>query len=256
VKRFKKIIMRRIKNIFIVVGLLFASAIYAQNQSGIITYKGEVNQKFVDSFLTAYEQEKRPMAVKQRVVNAMRNAKPEEFMLHFKNDESYYYNKPDLEQEGSNMGSRAGLTPYYTNSATDTIIEMTRSLGKIALKPLSWEITGKTKKIGNYTCRQAKTTEKHYSRQGNYYYKEVVAWFTPEIPISFGPKYYKGLPGLILQIEDKEYTLTAIKINLNPSEDVEIKRLKKNDKVITQEESNNRMKEMESDRKKSMSNNR
>ena len=236
--------------------ILISLNLQAQDQSGIITYKGVVNEKFVDSFLTAYEQEERPMAVKQRVVDAMRNAKPEEFILNFKNDESYYYNKPDLGQEGSNMGSRAGVTPYYTNNATDTIIEMTRSLGKIALQPLNWEITNKTKKIGNYTCRQAKTTEKHYSRQGHYYYKDVVAWFTPEIPISFGPKYYKGLPGLILQIEDKEYTLTAIKINLNPSEDVKIKRLEKNDKVITQEESFNRIKEMQGDRKKSMSNNR
>lgn len=120
----------------------------AQNQTGIITYKGVINEKFVDSFLTAYEQKERPMALKQRVVNAMRNAKPEEFILNFKNTESYYYNKPDLEQDGSNMGSRAGLTPYYTNTATDTIIEMTRSLGNIALKPIEWEITNKTKKMG------------------------------------------------------------------------------------------------------------
>lgn len=248
--------MRRIKYIFIAVGLLFVSTIYAQNQSGIITYKSEVNEKFVDSFLTAYEQKKVPMAVKQTLVNAMRNAKPEEFKLNFKNDESYYYNIPDLKQEGVYVGSRAGVTPYYTSNSTDTIIEMSRALGNIALQPIEWEITNKTKKIGNYTCRQAKTTEKHYSRQGNYYYKNVVAWFTPEIPISFGPKYYKGLPGLILQIEDKEYTLTAIKINLNPSEDIKIKRLEKNDKVITQEESFNRIKEMEDDRKKNVSNNR
>lgn len=236
--------------------ILFSLNLQAQNQTGIITYKGVVNEKFVDSFLTAYEQEKAPMAVKQRVVDAFRNAEPEEFILNFKNEESYYYNKPNLEQEGYNMGSRAGLTPYYTHNATDTIIEMTRSLGNIALKPIDWEITNKTKKIGNYTCRQAKTKEKLYSRQGHYYFKDVIAWFTPEIPLSFGPKYYNGLPGLILQIEDKEYTLTATKINLNPTEDIKIKRLEKNDKVITQEESFNRIKEMESDRKKSMSNNR
>ncbi len=235
---------------------VFSLNLQAQNQSGVITYKGEVNQKFVDSFITAYEQKNVPMAVKQRLIDAMRNAKPEEFKLNFKNDESYYYNVPSLEQDGLYVGSRAGVTPYYTSNSTDTIIEMSRALGNIALQPIEWEITNKTKKIGNYTCRQAKTTEKHYSRQGNYYYKNVVAWFTPEIPISFGPKYYKGLPGLILQIEDKEYTLTAIKINLNPSEDIKIKRLEKNDKVITQEESFNRIKEMEDDRKKNVSNNR
>jgi len=248
--------MRFLKNICFAIGLLlFVPTVYAQNQTGIITYKGVVNQKFVDSFLVEIKQKDIPMASKQRLVDAIRNAKPDEFALNFKNDESYYYKLPALEQQGL-MDSRAGSTPYYTNNATDTIIEMTRSLGKIALKPLNWEITNKTKTIGDYKCYQATVTEKHYSRQGHYYYKDVIAWFTPEIPISFGPKYYKGLPGLILQIEDNEYTLTAIKINLNPSEDVKITRLKENDKVITQEESFNRIKEMEGDRKRSMSNNR
>ena len=235
--------------------IIFSLNLQAQNQTGIITYKGVVNETFVDSFLTAYEQEEKPMAVKQRVVDAFRNAKPEEFILKFKNNESYYYKKPDLEQEGYNMGSRAGVTPYYTNNATDTIIEMSRSLGKIALKPLNWKITNKTKTIGDYKCYQATVKEKLYSRQGHYYYKDIIAWFTPEIPLNYGPKNYKGLPGLILQIEDKEFTLTAIKINLNPSDEVKINGLEKNDKVITQEESFNRIKEMQDDRKKSMSNN-
>lgn len=234
--------------------ILFSLNLQAQNQTGLITYKGVVNQKFVDSFLVDIKQQNIPMASKQKLVDAIRNAKPDEFQLNFKNDESYYYKIPALEPQGL-MDSRAGSTPYYTNNATDTIIRMSRSLGKIALKPINWKITNKTKTIGDYKCYQAIVTEKLYSRQGHYYYKDVIAWFTPEIPLSFGPKYYKGLPGLILQIEDNEYTLTAIKINLNPSEDVKINGLEKNDKVITQEESFNRIKEMQDDRKKSMSNN-
>lgn len=230
--------------------VLISLNLHAQDRNGIITYKGVVNQKFVDSFLVDIKQQDIPMASKQRLVDAMRNAKPEEFILNFKNGESYYYNKPALEQEGFNMGSRAGTTPYYINNTTDTIIRMSRSLGYIAHKPIDWKITNKTKTIGDYKCYQAIVTEKLYSRQGHYYYKDVIAWFTPEIPLSFGPKYYNGLPGLILQIDDKEYTLTAIKINLNPSEDVKIKRLDKKDKIITQEESYNRIKEMEGDRKK------
>lgn len=73
---------------------------------------------------------------------------------------------------------------------------------------------------------------------------------------SASPKYYKGLPGLILQIEEKEFTLTAIKINLNPSEEVKITRVESDDNVITQEKSYNRINELEADRKKRMSNNR
>lgn len=228
--------------------LLMSLSLQAQDQSGIIIYKGVVNEKFVDSFLVDIKQKDIPMVSKQRLLDAIRGAKPDEFQLNFKNDESYYYIKPALEPQGL-MDSRSGTLPYYTNNATDTLIVWS-SLGIIAHEPLNWKITNKTKTIGNYICYQATVTEKHFSRQGHYFYKDVVAWFTPEIPLNFGPKYYKGLPGLILQIEDKEYTLTAIKIQLNPSEDVKIKRLEKNDKVITWAEADNRIKEMESHMKK------
>ena len=187
------------------------------------------------------------MSYKKDIIYAMENAHPDEFVLSFKKDESYYYKEPTLEKNIDLMGSRAGSSPYYVNKTLDKTIQASSVLGNIDKIPLEWEITGKTKKIGNYTCRQAKTTEKLYSRQGHFFYKDVVAWFTPDISISFGPKNYNGLPGLILQIEDREYTLTAIKINLNPSEDVKIKRIDKKDKVISEKESYRRIEEMMSD---------
>ncbi len=33
---------------------------------------------------------------------------------------------------------------------------------------------------------------------------EVVAWYTPQIPVSNGPGEYWGLPGLILEINAEE----------------------------------------------------
>jgi len=222
----------------------------SQDINGKITYKGEVKQTFVDSAVAAIKKEKISMSYKKDIIYAMENAHPDEFVLSFKKDESYYYKEPTLEKNIDLMGSRAGSSPYYVNKTLDKTIQASSVLGNIDKIPLEWEITGKTKKIGNYTCRQAKTTEKLYSRQGHFFYKDVVAWFTPDIPISFGPKNYNGLPGLILQIEDREYTLTAIKINLNPSEDVKIKRIDKKDKVISEKESHKRIEEIMSDREK------
>ncbi len=78
-----------------------------------------------------------------------------------------------------------------------------------------------------------------------------MAWFTPEIPVSFGPKYYNGLPGLIMQIERDKFTLTATKINLNPDDKhIKIKRIGEGKKLITNEEANNRIKEVTEARKK------
>ena len=56
---------------------------------------------------------------------------------------------------------------------------------------------------------------------------EVVAWFTPEIPVSSGPSWYQGLPGLILEVSDDDTTILCTKIVMNPKEKTKIKRPKK-----------------------------
>lgn len=238
--------------IILFVCVAFVSLIFSQENLGIIKYTGIINKKHVDSFLLELETKKNvPMHVKQEVVRMYNYATPEVFELNFKNGESYYYFVPVLDEGDYNVGSKAGRTPYYTNNKTDTIIEMTPSLGNIYIKPLNWKITQETKQVGEYQCYKAITTERLYSRQGHYYNETIVAWFTPEIPLNFGPKSYKGLPGLILEVETPIYTMTATRINLHPDEkDVKIKRIGENEKVITEEESHARIKEMMDSRKK------
>ena len=56
----------------------------------------------------------------------------------------------------------------------------------------------------------------------------VVAWYTPEIPTSFGIQKFNGLPGLTLELitdydKGKVY-YTATKIELNPEEEIKIKK--------------------------------
>lgn len=56
-----------------------------------------------------------------------------------------------------------------------------------------WKITNETKKIGSFKCKKATTK----FRGRNY-----IAWFAPEIPVSYGPWKLNGLPGLILEAYD------------------------------------------------------
>lgn len=60
------------------------------------------------------------------------------------------------------------------------------------LEEMSWEISDSTTTVLGYECQSAQT---------DYHGRRWTAWFTAEIPISFGPWKFHGLPGLILKAE-------------------------------------------------------
>ena len=47
---------------------------------------------------------------------------------------------------------------------------------------------------------------------------EVIAWYSPQIPVSQGPLEYWGLPGLILEVNVGNTTMLCSKIVMNPQE--------------------------------------
>ncbi|WP_299398048.1 GLPGLI family protein [uncultured Gelidibacter sp.] len=67
--------------------------------------------------------------------------------------------------------------------------------------------------------------------------KEIVitAWYTPQIPVNQGPGEYWGLPGLILEVNAGRTTILCTKIEINPSDKIDIKAPSKG-KEVTKEE--------------------
>lgn len=61
------------------------------------------------------------------------------------------------------------------------------------MEQINWQIFDESKQWFGYTLKKATTTM---------YGKNWIAWFTEEIPYAEGPYKFKGLPGLILEIED------------------------------------------------------
>lgn len=59
---------------------------------------------------------------------------------------------------------------------------------------IKWSIKDSTKYVGNYKVRKATA-----AFRGRHY----TAWFTPKIPVPYGPWKLHGLPGLILQAYDQ-----------------------------------------------------
>jgi len=70
---------------------------------------------------------------------------------------------------------------------------------------INWKITTDTKQIGKFLCRKA---------IGDFRGRRYEAWYTKELPISFGPFKLHGLPGAILEAYDtkKEVIFLAKKI--------------------------------------------
>jgi len=110
----------------------------------------------------------------------------------------------------------------------------------ISKKPFEWIITDETKTIQNFTCYKAyfiETIDLGDEVKTNTH----TVWFTPDLPFSYGPGNYYGLPGVILEANNMggKYTYGASKIELNienPKLENNIKKLKEISKEITLEE--------------------
>ena len=76
---------------------------------------------------------------------------------------------------------------------------------KDSYNDLRWNVSTDSKQIAGHNCIKATTT---------YRGRNWVAWFTPDIPLPFGPWKLHGLPGLILEAHDttNEYAIIALKI--------------------------------------------
>ncbi len=85
-----------------------------------------------------------------------------------------------------------------------------------------WNITSESKKIENFICYKA-TQEitiingtKNTDRSAKILKKTLTAWFSPEIPYSFGPAGYGGLPGLIIELQDENKVFGLQKLEALP----------------------------------------
>lgn len=164
--------------------------------------------------------------------------------------------------------------PKYKNVKSKELLQDQEFFGKQflikdELKSLEWTMGTETKQIGQYTCfkataiktvdefdwrsmrrRRDRDNDKKEGEKKNDSIKkdddpmseievpktiEVVAWYTPQVPINQGPDDYWGLPGLILEINADRTTILCTKIVMNPEEKEEIEKPKKGEEVTKAE---------------------
>jgi len=130
---------------------------------------------------------------------------------------------------------------YFTDLTERYSIEEKEFLGKpfnvkTKLDEIEWVLTNESKIISGYNCFKAVGVRYSTDRQFNRKEYNVYAWYSPEIPINFGPFEAVGLPGLVLQFDLIGRSLVADKIDFNKEVIVESA---KNNTIISKQEFDN-----------------
>jgi GLPGLI family protein len=108
------------------------------------------------------------------------------------------------------LGGTNGI--FYLNKKDSTYINQKyflNNLYNIRIEVGNWTITSENKKINNFLCFKAIKKEKINDSD----FREVVAWFSPQLPSFYGPAGYFGLPGTILELNNGVVVIKSEKIS-------------------------------------------
>jgi len=224
---------------YLITFVLFCSyTVFSQNIEGKITYIAST-KKALD-YRNNNDNGKGDLKIKNDVNEIYKKAKDVEVILSFNELLSEYYVIDKLE-----VGNEKNLNithimagsekKYYTSNSFSGYESNTLDcyiLGECFLIENTlpkWELLQATKDIGGFLCYRAILKNPKTGKPN------LEAWYTPKIPYQYGVMNYFGLPGLILEINKNTFSITAIKIELNPKEKIEIGEPQKV-KKITQKE--------------------
>ena len=221
--------------------LLFfiANIMHSQNQSGSVTY-------YVKSIsFTPAVNGKQTDLVK----DIIENAEKQKFKLEFstkkckfsflKSANSEFNASQEVVERLASIRFTSDFDYYLDKSSGIEFLHKTNGLIiKRKHIPLAWKITTETKIIDNYTCYKAELIKTYIARDKKQKSITITAWFAPSLSFPYGPKDYNGLPGLILELNEKDTTYLVTKIDLDVKES-EISFPK--GKTVTQEEYDQRV---------------
>lgn len=191
---------------------------------------------------------------KKAIQEAMKKASEKQYLLTFNKTESLYeeeqkLEKPTAPSDGFSVSiSFVSSGKKYLNIKEQQSIVEDNIFGKefLIVEPLvkpEWKLIDEKKTIGDYNCFKAELIIPVNERQKQIYEEflkreekkpalikmdkpednVVTVWYTPEIPVSFGPDNYWGLPGLILEVNDGTNVLLCSKVTLSNKEKAKIK---------------------------------
>jgi GLPGLI family protein len=142
----------------------------------------------------------------------------------YSDDEAKKFGLLKLSYIGENIQSNDSVFKVFNFG------DKTRLVGN--KKNIDWKTTTETKTISGYVCYKATLTDIIINSKGTFNFP-VTAWYCPELPYSYGPLHFGGLPGLIVELQTKDgvFGLSSYKIISNH----EIIKKITNDTIISEE---------------------
>lgn len=223
----------RIFFIGIVLIIFSCSSLRAQNYFGKVTYKKEFSNHLLDttSKNSLYKRNRRVYNKIWETENEAKKILDElRFELRFRPNESLFSVQSNLKLEkdfyyGFAIGPY-GSRIYYSNLEKNEFLTSVEAYGELFLikgNQPNWKITSEVKNINGYNCYKAITSQVVKSK-GENVKAEIIAWFSLDIPVPYGPLGYAGLPGLILELEVGKVKFIMSKIELNPKKQINFNR--------------------------------
>lgn len=166
------------------------------------------------------------------------------FSLLINKNESHFESIPLMEADYDKLKIKLAKiffktqNKYYLNSKTREKLSETFAYDKCYIVKDSidskWQITNEQKKIGEFNCYKASTTKTVINSKGTFNWT-ITAWFSTDLPFSFGPIGYGGLPGLILELQEEDTGIIYYASKLIPKKNLKIEKPSKG-KLVTQKE--------------------
>jgi GLPGLI family protein len=223
------------KTVLIVLFVCISTALYAQDFQGKAYYFSKSTME-LGSFGDRMSE-----AQKKQVFENLKNRLEKTYILTFNKEESLFKEEDKLDAiSGATDTWGKNFTPgdQYKNIKTNTLFQSQEFYGKKFLVKdnlltINWEMSSETKQIGQYTSFKATAMIpssqlswydfswaelSEDNKEGAVNMTKVVAWYSPQIPVSQGPLEYWGLPGLILEVSVGNTTMLCSKIIMNPKE--------------------------------------
>mgnify|MGYP001157025843 FL=1 len=267
-------IANRIKNLLLLMIILVSNHIMSQDFQGKAYYFSKTSPD-----MSGWGNGQMTDAQKKQISDRMKGMFEKSYILTFDKISSIYEEEEVLSAPGKggfNWWSSFTAGPQYKNINDNQFVQDQDFYGRQflitdSLEKLDWNIGNETKQIGKYLCikatavktvdefdwrsmrgksRKNKTESQNKTEKTKSITEDieipktinVVAWYTPQIPISQGPGEFWGLPGLILEVNADRTTILCSKITLNPQDKIKIKAPEKG-RVISRDDYNSTVKQ-------------